>query len=247
MIDSRISQIIHYCWFGGKPLPKSVRRCIASWREFFPDCEIREWNERNFDVNAVAYTREAYERGKYAFVSDYARFDILYRCGGIYFDTDVEVIGRFDDILARGAFMGIEKDGDAVGVNPGLGLGAEPEMELYGAMLDHYAGLRFADDCGVQTEGTVVKHTTDVLKRFGFVCEDREQCVAGVRIYPNDWFNPLDDATGRLTITGNTRSIHHYSKTWVDNYGPVRIWITRRLHRILGTGTLNRMKRYIGY
>ena len=241
-----IPEIIHYCWFGGKPLPRSVRRCIASWRKYFPEYEIREWNERNFDVNTVPYTREAYEHGKYAFVSDYARFDILYRYGGLYFDTDVEIIRPFDDIVARGAFMGIEQDGDAVGVNPGLGLGAEPEMELYKSVLNHYATLHFIDEYGVQIAGTVVKHTTDVLRRYGFAAENREQQVAGVWIHPNDRFNPLDDATGRLTITDNTRSIHHYSKTWVDNYGPVRIWITRRLHRMFGVGSLHWIKRYIG-
>lgn len=240
-----IPKIIHYCWFGDKPLPRSARRCIASWRKYLPEYEIREWNEQNFDVNSIPYTREAYERRKYAFVSDYARFSVLYEHGGLYFDTDVRVICPMDDVIARGAFMGIEQDGEAVGVNPGLGLGAEPKMELYRAVLDHYAGLRFVDDRGVQTEGTVVKHTTDVLRCFGFKKENREQQIAGICIYPNDWFNPLDDATGRLTVTDNTHSIHLYSKTWVDNYGPLRIWLTRRLHRIFGVDSLQRLKRYI--
>lgn len=242
-----IPKIIHYCWFGGRPLPKSVRRCIASWRRFLPDWEIREWNESNFDVDAVEYTREAHARGKYAFVSDYARFWILHRHGGIYFDTDVRAIRPFDDLVAEGPFMGIEQDGEAVGVNPGLGLGAEAGMGLYEAILDHYAGLRFADERGVQNPGTVVTHTTGVLTRFGFVCENRLQEVAGVRIYPNEWFNPLDDATGRLNITDNTHSIHLYSKTWVDNYGPLRIWLTRRLHRLFGVEAMQKVKKRIRF
>lgn len=244
-MTDRIPKIIHYCWFGGKPLPKSVRRCIASWREFFPDYEIKEWNENNFDVNIIPYTREAYERKKYAFVSDYARFHILYNHGGLYFDTDVKVIRSMKDVIERGAFMGIEQDADKVGVNPGLGLGAAPGMEIYNSIIEHYAKLHFIDDNDMQTEGTVVKHTTDVLRRYGFVLENRLQQVADVWIYPNDWFNPLDDLTGRLTITDNTRSIHLYSKTWVDNYGPARIWITRWLHRIFGTYRLCRLKDYI--
>lgn len=242
-----VPKIIHYCWFGGKPLPRSARRCIASWRKYLPEYEIREWNEDNFDVNAVPYTREAYARGKYAFVSDYARFWVLYHYGGLYFDTDVEVIQSFDDIMARGAFMGIEKDGENVAVAPGLGMGAVSGMELYKEVIDHYSTLKFVDERGIQIAGTVVKHATDVLIRHGFEAEDREQQVAGVWIYPNDWFNPLEDATGRLTITDNTHSIHHYSKTWVDNYGPLRIWLTRRLHRIFGVGSLSWMKKYIGY
>lgn len=245
MSMSSVPKVVHYCWFGGKPLPKSAQKCIASWRKYLPDCEIREWNESNFDVNAIPYTREAYERGKYAFVSDYARFYVLYRHGGLYFDTDVEVIRPMDDIVARGAFMGIEQSVESTGVNPGLGLAAEEGMEIYKTILDYYATLHFVDEQGVQFPGTVVKHTTDVLSRYGFVAEDRVQEVAGVTIYPNDWFNPLDDATGRLTVTDNTRSIHHYSKTWIDNYGPCRIWITRRLHRIFGVYGLQRLKKMI--
>lgn len=237
-----IPKIIHYCWFGRKPLPRSARRCIESWKKFFPDYEIREWNEDNFNVDIIPYTSEAYALKKYAFVSDYARFFTLYHHGGLYFDTDVQVIRPMDDILAKGAFMGIEQAADFVGVNPGQGLAALPNMELYKTVLDYYATLHFIDKDGKQMEGTVVKHTTDVLLRYGFVAENRLQEVAGIHIYPNEWFNPLDDATGRLTVTANTRSIHLYSKTWVDNYGPLRIWITRRLHRILGVDWLQRIK-----
>ena len=126
-----IPKIIHYCWFGGKPLPESARKYIASWRKYFPDYEIKEWNENNFDVNIISYTAEAYKARKYAFVSDFARFWILYHHGGLYFDTDVEVIGSFDDIIARGPFMGCESglrpmEGDSLLVAPGLGLGVNP-------------------------------------------------------------------------------------------------------------------------
>ena len=103
-----IPKIIHYCWFGRNPLPESAQKCIASWKKFLPDYEIKEWNEDNFDVNIIPYTKEAYEAKKYAFVSDYARFWILYKYGGLYFDTDVEVIKPMDDIIERGPFMGIE-------------------------------------------------------------------------------------------------------------------------------------------
>ena len=131
-----IPKIIHYCWFGRNPLPESAKKCIDSWRKFLPDYEIKEWNEDNFDVNIIPYTQQAYEAKKYAFVSDYARFWILYHHGGVYFDTDVEVIRPMDDIIKKGPFMGREKGayikatgdntvevkGDAgLGVAPGLG------------------------------------------------------------------------------------------------------------------------------
>ena len=121
-----IPKVIHYCWFGKNPLPASAQKCIASWRKYLPDYEIKEWNEDNFEVNAVPYTQQSYEVRKYAFVSDYARFWILYHFGGLYFDTDVEVIKPLDDIIKRGAFMGIEQgafmDGKPM-VAPGLGMG----------------------------------------------------------------------------------------------------------------------------
>lgn len=240
-----IPKIIHYCWFGGNPLPKSAQKCIRSWKKHFPDYEIKEWNEQNFDVNSILYTQQAYERKKYAFVSDYARFHILYQYGGLYFDTDVEVIKPMEDLLTKGAFMGIEKDADKVGVAAGLGLAAEPNMPIYQEIVDHYHQVPFVDENGNQIPGTVVKHVTDVLIQKGFVLKDKIQHVADIWIYPNEFFNPLEDATGKLTITTNTRSIHWYSKTWVENYGPIRNWVTRWIHRIFGINSLAGLKRFI--
>lgn len=237
-----IPKTIHYCWFGGKPLPGSAKKYIASWRKYLPDYEVKEWNEGNFDVNRIPYTREAYARGKYAFVSDYARFYILYHHGGLYFDTDVEVIRSMDDIVERGAFVGME---ELHGVNPGLGIGTEAGHGFYKELLAYYEQLPFVDGQGRQLPGTVVSHTTRLLQRHGLVLNGEMQQVAGIWIYPNDYFNPLDDATGRLRMTENTRSIHWYAKTWVDNYGPVRNWATRWLHRLFGVDSLQWLKKFI--
>lgn len=139
-----IPKIIHYCWFGGNPLPESAKKCIASWRKFLPDYEIKEWNESNFDVNIIPYTAEAYKAKKYAFVSDYARFYILYKYGGLYFDTDVEVIRNMDDIIARGPFMGCE--GEAKQPMDGsrdkaMTLGVAPILGLHKEIFDFYQRL----------------------------------------------------------------------------------------------------------
>lgn len=233
---------IHYCWFGGRPLPASALRCIDSWRRHFPGWTIREWNESNYDINATLYTRQAAECGKWAFVSDYARFDILYRHGGIYFDTDVEVIAPFDDIMAHGPFMGWEKSPIGSGVNSGLGLGAPAGLPLYREILDRYATLSYLAPDGRPLPGTVVTHVTDLLLTHGLKLDDTMQTVGGITIYPHDYFNPLDDATGRLTVTTNTRSIHRFDKTWCDNYGPTRIRLTRLLHRLIGTSVSMRLK-----
>ena len=123
-----IPKIIHYCWFGHNPLPPLALKCIASWKKYLPDYEIKEWNEENFDVNIIPYTREAYAAGKYAFVTDYARFWILYKYGGIYFDTDVEMIRPIDDIIAAGGFMGYETDPQPSSVDVCLSGGNETEV-----------------------------------------------------------------------------------------------------------------------
>ncbi len=236
---------IHYCWFGSNPLPASALKCIDSWRRHFPGWEIKRWDESNYDINATLYTRQAAACGKWAFVSDYARFDILYREGGIYFDTDVEVIAPFDDIVERGPFMGWEKSPAGVGVNPGLGMGAPAGHPFYRQVLDHYASVPYLGPDGTPLPGTVVMHVTNQLLKHGLTLEDTFQTVAGINIYPHDYFNPLDDATGRLTITPNTRSIHRYDKTWCDSYGPMRTRIMRLIHRLIGTGLTLRLRKLL--
>ena len=223
---------IHYCWFGRKPLPKLAKRCIASWRKFLPEYEIKEWNEDNFDINLIPYTEEAYKLGKYAFVSDYARYWILFRHGGIYFDTDVEVIKDMDDIIAQGPFMGIERDKDSLSVAPGLGMGADPGMEFYRKMLNLFEDWSPGDSEGV-LPALLVKGTTALFIDNGFKLEDKMQTIDGITIYPNDYFNPMDDYTGKITLTQNTRSIHYYAKSWIENYGPIRNALTQYLHRVI--------------
>lgn len=230
-----IPRIIHYCWFGRSPLPKSAQKCIESWKKYFPDYEIREWNEDNFDVNMVPYTAEAYQCKKYAFVSDYARFWILYNYGGIYFDTDVEVIKPMDDIVSKGAFMGVEspvsKANKVLTVAPGLGIGAEKGMELYQQLLSYYDKLHFMDKNGNMIQTTVVEYTTNVLIDKGLKPVNETQLVSGVSIYPAEYFNPTNLSTRRIHVTHNTRSIHHYAGTWreVTWVDKVKIFIMKFL------------------
>jgi mannosyltransferase OCH1-like enzyme len=240
-----IPKKIHYCWFGGNPLPKSALKCISTWRSFFPDYEIIEWNESAFDVNMMPYTQEAYKAGKYAFVSDVARFWILYNEGGIYFDTDVEVVKSFEDIVSKGAFLGVEIpsiNGSYPAINPGLGLGAEAGNVVVKQILDYYTTLRFLSKTGEMNPGTVVTHTTKVLVSYFRLQPCNEiQKLGPVTIFPVDYFNPFDDITGVLKKTNNTRSIHWFSKSWIDKPS----WyfkITRIIHRLFGTRFLFSIK-----
>lgn len=221
-----IPKVIHYCWFGGSPLPSLAKKCIASWKKYFPDYEIKRWDENNFDVNIIPYTKEAYAAKKYAFVSDYARFWILYRYGGLYFDTDVEVIRSMDDIITRGPFMGCQGEAEqlvkgsrdkatALGVAPGLGLGVNPGLGLYKKLLDIYEGMHFDRDSNGVPLYTVVDITTDLLVKEGLENTNGIQYIGGVYIYPVDYFNPISIVTKKLKITKNTRSIHHFMASWM--------------------------------
>jgi len=231
-----IPKIIHYCWFGGNTLPQLALECIASWRKFLPDYEIWMWVETEFanananansqyadkvmpfDVNIIPYTEEAYKQKKYAFVSDYARFWIMYKYGGIYFDTDVEVIRPMDDIIVNGAFMGYELDpskGNYGTVAPGLGLAFPQEHVLVNMLLDYYKYQTF--DMADGKPVTIVGHTTDVLVKNGLKPIKGIQTILDTKIYPAEYFCPIHNITKRLHITDNTRSIHRYMDSWNDN------------------------------
>lgn len=231
-----IPKKIHYCWFGRNPLPESAQKCIASWRKYLPDYEIIEWNEDNFDVNSIPYTAQAYEAKKYAFVSDYARFKILYEHGGLYFDTDVEVIKPMDDIIAAGSFMGFEIDTDGKeycgAVAPGLGLGASAGMDIYSEILEAYETFRYINEDGSQNMKTVVMYITEILQKKGLTSKRGIQHIEGLTIYPKEYFNPLESLTGRLKLTPETRSIHWYTMSWLEQ-SPLRVKLSRLLHRVI--------------
>ena len=200
-----------------------------------PDYEIKEWNEDNFDVNIIPYTAEAYRQKKYAFVSDYARFWILYKYGGLYFDTDVEVLRPLDEIIVKGNFMGFELDPDgendpqryapryAYSVAPGLGLGMEQEHPFMKMMLDKYAGLKY--ETPVFPWGkTIVAYTTEELCERGLKNVQGIQKIEGkdsesfspIWIYPSEYFSPINIISNRIHITGNTVSIHRYAGSWAN-------------------------------
>ncbi len=220
-----IPKKIHYCWFGRGEKPKLAKKCIESWKTFCPDYEIVEWNEDNFDVNMNAYTKMCYEQKNYAFLSDYVRLVAVFENGGIYFDTDVEAVKPFDELLSDKAFFGFEtKDY----VNTGHGFGAEAKAEILKALIDAYDRVI---DGKHGTVGCPVLNTEALVKN-GFEMNGKTQTRNGVIVYAKDYFNPFNDNTGVLTKTDNTYSIHWYGKTWMDRKDIVRNKLTRVIHRM---------------
>ena len=237
-----IPKVIHYCWFGRNPLPKMAVKCISSWKKYLPEYEIKEWNEDSFDVNIIPYTKDAYADGKYAFVSDYARFWILYHYGGVYFDTDVEVIKPLDDIIERGPFMGLEIPGEDCKIAPGLGLAVEAGNPIYATILEGFEKLDYRLPDGSRNPYTMIPMVTDIMKSSGLNGDDSVQNVEGIFVYAPDYFNPLDDATGRLRKTDNTRTIHWFMKSWMGSNNLLKVWCKRILRRIWGKDSLSRIK-----
>lgn len=214
---ANIPKIIHYCWVGGNPKPQSVLYCIESWKRCCPDYEIREWNETNYDFTKNEYMRQAYEAKKWGFVPDYARLDIVYEHGGIYLDTDVEMVRSFDHLLEHACFFGFEETGDGkYFVNCGHGFGAAPRHEVVKNARDLYDHLRFTNADGSLNLLASPYYTTQSLRQIGLIQENRDQELSGVQIFASDVLCPKNFRTGKLHKTARTVSIHHFTASWVD-------------------------------
>jgi len=227
-----IPKKIHYCWFGRNPKPKLAEKCIRSWKRKCPDYEIIEWTEDNFDISACPlYVQQAYEAKKWAFVTDYARLAILYQHGGIYFDTDVRVIRNLDPLLSNRCFMGIEQAYTCIKVASGLGIGAEAGFPLIGEIMDDYKNASFYKEDGSIDITTCTVRNTEILKKHGYVEENRIQTVAGATIYPWEYFSPMDMNNGKIYKTKNTYTIHLYSLSWTPRDHQLEYQKTRRKYR----------------
>lgn len=237
-----IPKTIHYCWFGGNSIPKEYEKYIDSWKRFLPDYEIKRWDEVNYDVNCIPFSAEAYNVGKFAYVSDYARLKILYENGGVYFDTDVEVIKSLDEIIEKGSFMAFEKntlvnEREILNVNPGLGFAVEPGNPIIREILDFYESHHYIYPDGHMEQITIVKIVTDILKRHGLSRCDIPTTIEGITIYPWDYFCPVEFLSSKLEITENTRTIHHYSASWMSWTDKLRMkkgYYANKIRKLLG-------------
>lgn len=225
-----IPKIIHYCWFGRGEKPALAKKCIESWEKHCPGFEIREWNEDNCDYLSIPFMAEAYQAKKYAFVSDVMRLIVLEQYGGVYFDTDVEVIRNISPLLEDEGFIGFENNQF---VNSGQALAVIPHHAVIQAMIDEYKKHHFVNPDGSSSAVGCPHLNTDVMERFGLLRNGKEQVVAGIHVYPEDYFNPMDSTTGKLTKTKNTYSIHWYTMSWLPKKKQLRVKIGRVVRRIL--------------
>ena len=207
----KIPKTIHYCWFGGNPLPNIAVKCINSWKKYLPDYEIIEWNEDNFDVNSNLYVKEAYENKKYAFVTDYVRLLVLYNYGGIYMDTDVEIIKNIDVFLDNNAFSSFENNNY---IPTGI-MAAKKGNKWIKMLLDEYDDLKFIKDDGTFDLTTnVIRITEATIKNYNLIPNDTFQDLGDVVLYPHDYFCPKNWFSGKIEITSNTYAIHHFNGSW---------------------------------
>lgn len=238
----KIPKIIHYCWFGKGEKPELVHKCLDSWKEHLCDYQIVEWNEEIFDINTNSYVKEAYEAKKYAFVSDYVRVYALYRYGGIYLDTDVEVFRSFNDLLHHESFWGFEQENYIATSTIGAAKG-NPIIEIF---LDSYKGKRFHKEDGSFDDLTNVAIVTNILMKKGLIMDGTYQEFAGLAaFYPQPYFSPYDYINCRMFVTENTYAIHHFYKSWLPPKARFKSNAKTMLSHIIGGNNIARLRKVI--
>lgn len=207
-------------------MPDLAKKCIQSWKKFCPDYEIKEWNEDNFDINSNQYVKEAYKAKKWAFVTDYVRLWALVNFGGVYMDTDVEVINSIDVFLNEKAFSGFEKENY---IPTGI-MACEKDFLLFKEFLDEYENRSFINEDGTYDLTTNVVTITNYCVKYGLILNNTKQTINDFTLYPKDYFCPKNYETGKITCTSNTYVIHHFSASWI----PLKMKIITIIIRFLG-------------
>lgn len=220
-----IPKVIHYCWFGSKELPQLEQYCIETWKKKLPSYEIKLWNETNFNVEECDYVKQAYDKRKYAFVSDYVRAKILYEYGGIYLDTDVEVLKDLTSFLENEAFLGFENRttvGTAV-------MAFSKGHFVMKQMLVYYHKHPFLSGNGTENLTTNVTILNSILEAEGMIRENRFQKFKGIVVYPRSYFFPKKISETKFNVTDNSCTIHRMNGSWLTERqkkrGSNKFWI----------------------
>jgi hypothetical protein len=226
-----IPKIIHYCWFGRNPLPPLAVKCINSWKKYLPEYEIKEWNEDNFNIQEYIFAKEALESKKYAFISDVCRLYALKEFGGIYMDTDVEVLKPLDIFLHHTAFSGFENDNS---VPTGM-MASIKGGTWVNELLAYYDNRHFLKGDGKVDSVSNTFIITNMMKKKGFIMNNKFQEIQDyVTFYPNDYFCPKSYKTGEINLTSNSYCIHHFAKSWIPAYGRWKNIFKMKMMNIFG-------------
>lgn len=217
-----IPKIIHYCWFGGSDVPASVKACIATWKKFCPDYEIRLWDESNFDVNSHPFVKKAYECKAWAFVTDYVRLCIIYENGGVYLDTDVELLKNLDDLLQNKCYFGLQQGKKLCAT--GLGFGAEKGASILYKLMASYDKIEFDPENKASLACPILN--TQVLMDNGYIFKDDIFKNDEFTVYPPCYFDPYSTQNKSNILNEHTYSIHHYNASWCS-------WLQRMKRKIV--------------
>ncbi len=245
-----IPKIIHYCWFGEKPLPPIVKKCIESWQRYLPSYQIMRWDETNVPYMNYDFMREAYENQKYAFVSDQARYWVMKQYGGLFLDTDVEVLRPLDELLENKCFFAFNKHikKNVLFVNPGLIMGAEPNSPTINSIFEVYCKLHFVVEGQLQLQYSSPRVLTKyLLDHSNIAIIDKTQYLLNnITIYATDFFDPMDPRTllpgSKIDITNNTFSIHHGAASWVPLSKKITRAISILVRRIFGDQLIDKLR-----
>lgn len=234
-----IPKIIHYCWFGRGEKPAMVHTCIESWRKFLPEYQIIEWNETNFDVgNSIIYVQDAYQCKKYAFVSDYVRLYALRKWGGIYMDTDVEVLKSYNDLLAYSSFWGFEDDHYMASCV----IGAQENDILVDAFFHHYDNKKFINADGSMNQLTNTYVLSELVESMGITLNGKQQNINdGIVIFPKTYFSPYDYKNGNDFICEESYAIHHFSQTWLPWYVRSKRILKIKIMKVFGKNRIEQL------
>ena len=226
-----IPKIIHYFWFGENEIPEKDKKNIETWKKYCPDYEIRLWNEKNYSIPNVGYVQDAARMKKWGHVCDYARLDVLYRYGGIYLDTDVEIIKPFDELLEYRGFIGFE---NLSNVNTGQGIGSEPGNKSVKGMMDAYQNRSFILEDGSCDLTPCPEINTIYLVEKGLIQNNTRQTVEELEVFPTEYFCPKHILTGKITITPQTFSIHHFAGSWFEPEKKRKMQRSEKIRNIFG-------------
>lgn len=237
-----IPKKIHYCWFGRGKKPKLALKCIESWKKYAPEYELIEWNEDNFDIHCCPYVTEAYERKKYAFVTDFVRLYAIYTQGGVYMDTDVEIVRSIDEFLENHAFSGFES---TQYVPTGI-MASDQGLPIVKELLDYYKERHFVSADGTMDLKTNCVSITEIMLSHGLILNGQKQTIEDFTFYPADYFCPFENETGKLNKTANTAAIHWFNKSWLPESVRTRSKITRLFHGLFGVNCFRWLNKLLG-